>query len=98
MHCVSERYAFLPYRLRQEKQRGKGHHARRKDTAEGSGFLPEIRRGIRHDFPQRGRSPAAVSENRKNGESSAGQSLQVDRANKAGNEEAVNGGTGRADG
>ncbi len=67
MHCVSERYAFLPYRLRQEKQRGKGHHARRKDTAEGSGFLPEIRRGIRHDFPQRGRSPAAVSENRKTG-------------------------------
>lgn len=36
LHCVSERYAFLPYRLRKEKQGGKGHQSRGQDSAEGS--------------------------------------------------------------
>lgn len=39
VYCVSERYAFLPRCVRQEKQGGKGHQSRGQDSAEGSGLF-----------------------------------------------------------
>ena len=47
--CVSYKRETPSFRIVCGKKSGevKGHHARRKGTAEGSGFLPEVHRGIR---------------------------------------------------
>ena len=103
MHCVSERYAFLPNRLRKEKQGGEkgiNHEGRIQQKRFLNCFSTPMwwYNAVCSYFSEGGRSPATFSESGKNGKSSDGQSLQMDKANKAGNEETVNGETGRADG